>query len=395
MRLTKETIASLRTDAQQELFWDDKVTGLGVRVTRAGAKSWILNYRTADRVMRRQTLGKAEVLHPDTARKMARELLVSVARGADPLTEHKVRVAEPTVAELEAAFTPEHTPSVKPSTREGNASLWRSQLLPRLGKRKVRELDAHDIAELLHDMRATPYVANRCVRLLSKAYAVAAKRWRAWGWPAVERNPCKGAELHPEKKRERYLAPEELRAFLDALDSWPSTPTQWRYARALRLLLLTGCRRGEWLRATWDMVDEPHALLRLPDSKTGSKDVHLPAEALVVLGELRERSNSAWVIGGDGDGPISGYSKLWKSFLAHAGLSGLRMHDIRHSYASLGVAAGLSLPQIGGLLGHKSAQTTARYAHLMRDTGRAASAAVVETLAAATKKEPPTGRGPI
>lgn len=386
MRLTKATVEQLEPRAKKWVAWDDKVAGLGVCVYPAGNKSWLLDYRTKERTQRRQTLGRADVLHPDTARQMAREILVQVAKGSDPMLEQRVKLAEPTVADLESVFTPEHNKKVKQSTRYGNASLWSSQLLPRLGKKRVLELDRADIANLLHDMAETPYVANRCVRLLSKAYSLAALRHKAWGWPPVDKNPCQRAELHDEEKRQRYLTPEELGRLLASLDAWPATEIEWRFANAIRLLLLTGARRGEILTATWSMVDERSGLLRLSDSKTGAKDVHLPAEALTVLRELRRRTNGELVIAGDVDGrPISGHKKMWARLLAHAQISAFRIHDIRHSFASFGIKAKLSLPEIGGLLGHKSAQTTQRYAHLMDDVGKAASAAVVAAMFAPAK----------
>ncbi len=386
MRLTKATVETLETRPTKWVAWDDKVRGLGVAVYPSGDKSWVLDYRTKDKKQRRQTIGRADVLHPDTARQMAREVLVAVAKGSDPLAEQRIRVAEPTISDLEAAFTPEHNKKVKGSTQAGNKSLWNAHILPRLGKKKVKEVTEGDIARLLDQLEEIPTTANRCIRLLSKAYNHARRRAGAWEWPAIASNPCRGAELYPENKVERYLDPEELKRFMAALDAWPVTPTQRRFAAMLRLLLTTGCRRGEIATARWSMVDFDEALLVLPDSKTGAKEVHLPPDAIVVLRELYRTKSSEWVIEGDtAETPISGFSKLWTSFLAHAQIKGLRIHDLRHNFASFAVDAKLSLPEIGGLMGHKSPQTTARYAHLKRDTGRAASAAVAAVLSSAMK----------
>lgn len=386
MRLTKATIETLEPREKKWVAWDDKVKGLGVAVYPAGDKSWLLDYRTKDKKQRRQTLGRADVLHPDTARDMAREILVQVAKGGDPLAEQRIRVAEPTITQLEEAFTPEHAKKIAASTQAGNASLWRAHLLPKLGKKKVRELTESDIAGFMDGLEEAPTTANRCIKLLSKAYNHARKNAGKWGWPAIDKNPCRGAELYPENKVERYLSKEELQRFMAALETWPVTPTQRRYAAMLRLLLLTGCRRGEIATARWGMVDFKEALLRLPDSKTGAKDVHLPPEAVEILKELRLTTNSEWVIEGDtAQTPISGFSKLWSAFLAHAHISGLRMHDLRHNFASFAVDAKLSLTEIGGLMGHKSAQTTKRYAHLMLESGRKASSAVAAAIADAAK----------
>lgn len=389
MRLTKQAIEALQAEAKVAIHWDDKIKGLGVRVTPSGVKSWVLDYRTSENVQRRQTLGRADVIHPDEARRQAREVLVAVARGGDPMAEIKVRLAEPTISDLYERFKEEHIGRKKPSTQSGYTSAWDAQLIPRLGKKKVRELDEGDVANFLLQLEATPYIANRSVRILSKAFNLATKRWRFWGWPKVEKNPCRGAELHPEEKVQRYLTPEELDRLMAALDTWPATPVQERFAKMIHLLLITGCRRGEWMGATWDQVDWANKALDVPDekSKTGRKTVFLTDEAVAILRQLKAGSNHQWVIAGAGDGPIKGQKKLWASLMKHAAIENFRIHDLRHSFASFGVKAKLSLPQIGGLLGHKSAQTTARYAHLMEDDGRAAAAAVVGQIL--TKKKGP------
>ena len=373
--VTKADIAGM----QSGWLWDDAVPGLGVRCTAGGARAWVLRYRTKDRKQRSQTLGNATVLHPKQARELARRVLADVAQGADPLAESRVRQAEPTVADLEQRYTEEHAPKKKARSRENDADLWRNHLLPMLGRTRISDVTPATIAELLHQRRKTPVAANRAVRLLSKAFNLARRRAPAWGWPPVTQNPCERAELHPERRRKRYLHPEEAARLTAALEQCPNRT----FVALVRLLLLTGARLGEWRDARWDWVDLRAGLLRLPDSKTGEKDILLTQQVVDILARL-PRSSPYVLPGRFGNAPMSGEQKAWKRLCKAAGIEGLRIHDLRHSYAATAVSAGLSLPEIGGLLGHRSPQTTARYAHLMDAAARAAAQKVAGMLDSST-----------
>jgi integrase len=200
-------------------------------------------------------------------------------------------------------------------------------------------------------------------------------------------NPCARIQANTERKRRRYLSREELKRLLAALDAFAEAGVRWRFAQLIRLLLLTGCRVREVMHARWDWLDEDAAVLIVPadQHKTGGdgndRRIHLPPAAMFTLRQLRLRSNSEWIIAGDSDGHLVGYWHLWQELLAKARITNLRVHDLRHSFASLGVTAGLSLPQIGGLLGHASPQTTQRYAHLIDEAAAAAAAKVAALMA--------------
>jgi integrase len=221
--------------------------------------------------------------------------------------------------------------------------------------------------------------ANRCLEVLSKAMNLA----ELWELRPQGSNPCARLSGNSERKRRRYLTREELQRLLAALDRFGITRVRWRFAQLIRLLLLTGCRVSEIKDARWEWVQGSVLVVPADCHKTGAdgsdRRVQLPPQALQVLEELRAKSNSEWIIQGDGDGHLIGYHRMWAQLLEAAKIENLRVHDLRHSFASLGLSAGLSLPQIGGLLGHASPQTTQRYAHLM-DEAAAGMAAKVAAL---------------
>jgi len=373
MSITKTDIATMAPG----WLWDDQTPGLGVRCTTAGAKSWVLRYRTRDRQQRSQTLGNATAIHPKAARELARQVLVRVAHGDDPLAQARIRQAAPTLADLRERYDDEHAPRKKPASRVSDRNLWDRHLLPWAGRRKLADLTPADVAQFLHDNRHQPIIANRAVRLLSKACNIARRRAPAWGWPPLSSNPAERAELHPENRRRRYLQPDEAQRLSAALTRCPNRSI----ATLVQLLLLTGARLSEWRDARWDWVDLRAGVLRLPDSKTGAKSVVLSAAAVRLLQGL-PRVGPYVCPGKTPDAPIVGVQRPWQRLLKQAGIEGLRIHDLRHSYASAAVTAGLSLPQIGGLLGHRTPATTARYAHLVDSTARAAAERAAGAVAA-------------
>jgi integrase len=211
-----------------------------------------------------------------------------------------------------------------------------------------------------------------------------------WGERPDGSNPCRHVEKYPEHKRERFLSEVELAQLGDALAKAEQDRSESPFVvAAIRLLVFTGARRNEILTLKWEHVDFERACFRLPDSKTGAKTVHLNAPTLELLSELPRIAGNPYVIPGERPGAhLVNIEKPWRRIRAQAGLDGLRLHDLRHSFASFGAGAGLSLPIIGALLGHTQAATTARYAHLAADPLKQASERVGREIAAAMK-----GRG--
>ena len=244
----------------------------------------------------------------------------------------------------------------------------------------VDEVEREDVAELHHRLRDTPYMANTVVGVLSKMYRLA----EAWDLVPAGCNPCRSVRRYRERARERFLTPEELRRLGRALREAEADGSSWPPAvAAVRLLLLTGCRKGEILTLRWEDVDLGTGELRLADTKTGPRAVPISSAAVRLLAGLPRRPGDPWVIPGRRPGThLRAVDGAWWIVRARAGLADVRLHDLRHSFASRALALGESLPMIGRLLGHTQVETTARYAHLARDSVREAAARVAESIAA-------------
>ena len=384
-KLTNRTVAATRPRDRDVFVWDDELPGFGLRVKPSGVKSYVIQYRNRHNDSRRITIGRHGVIGPENARRKAKKMLADVQDGADPATERKDDREAPTVAELAEKYLREHAaPHKKPRSVEEDQRLLRLHVLPALGRKKVAGITRADITGLHHAMRDTPGAANRTLALLSKMMNLAEK----WGLRLDGSNPCRHVDKYPERKMERFLSGDELGRLGAILSEAERTATELTSViAAIRLLMFTGARLGEILNLRWDQVDPERTCLRLPESKTGAKVIHLNAPALEVLNGI-ERDGSPWVIAGrDPDKPLVNLRKPWHRIRAKAGLEGVRLHDLRHSFASVGAAGGLSLPMIGALLGHTQAATTQRYAHLAADPLKQAADMIGKRIAAAMRGE--------
>jgi integrase len=383
-RITKRAVDALRSsdDGGEATLWDAELKGFGCRVQRGGGKSYVLQYRAgAGRTapIRKLTIGRhGSPWTPETARSEAKRLLGMIESGADPAADKIARQAAPTMADLAERFLAEHA-EVKRKAR--TAAEYRRLLdriiLPALAKRKVADVTRADIAKLHHANRASPYQANRLLAVLSKMFTLTER----WGLRPDGSNPCRHVEKFFEKKRERMLSADELTRLGDALAAYDGSP----YAvAAVKLLVFTGARLGEVLGLKWEWVDFERGEARLPDSKSGAKTLHLPPPALAVLAELPRLDGNPYVIVGAKEGAaLVNLEKPWRAIRAMAGLDDVRLHDLRHAFASVAASSGMGLPIIGKMLGHTQAATTARYAHLASDPVKAAAATVAGKIAAA------------
>ena len=364
-KLTNRTVAAAKAGKSDVFIWDSELPGFGLRVKPSGVKSFLIQYRNKHNQSRRHTLGRHGVLSPEKARRKAKSLLAGVQDGADPTTERREDRESPTVADLAERYMAEHAhPKKRPRSAETDASNLRLHVLPTLGRKRVAGMTRTDVADLHHAMRETPGAANRTLALVSKMMNLA----EIWGWRPDGSNPCRHVERYPERKMERFLSTEELGRLGSVLSKAEHTATELPSAiAAIRLLMFTGARLGEILNLRWEHVDFERSLIRLPESKTGKKDIHLNAPALEILNRI-ERDASPWAIAGHKPSrPLINLQKPWHRIRKAAGLDDVRLHDLRHSFASIGAAGGLSLPMIGALLGHTQPSTTARYAHLADD----------------------------
>lgn len=388
-KLTKKLIQSTHATDREVVLWDESLPGFGLRAKPSGVKTFIIQYRNKSGRSRRFSIGQSGKLTLDQARKEAVRLLGQITLGKDPAEERRMMLKSETVAQLADLYMKEHCEGrCKPSTIAAHEWLLKSFIRPKLGSRKLLDLRPADVAKLHADLRKTPYNANRALGLLR------AMLNRAERWEIIPRgsNPAALIQPYSEKKRERYLSPEELEALLKAIDAKETEGVIDRHtAAAIRLLIFTGCRLGEILTLEWDSVDLENGKLILERHKTdqnGAKIIPLNAPALGVLKALPREKDNPYVIAGRKPGThLINLQKPWRAVREAAKLDDVRLHDLRHSFASFAVGAGLSLPVIGGLLGHKSVQTTARYAHLAQNPLRQATDMVGAILTTASNPQ--------
>jgi integrase len=380
-KLTKRLVDSARPTSEHDTFvWDSDLRGFGLRVKPSGVRSYIIQYRTLAGISRRMTIGQHGVLTPDEARKEAKIHLGRAARGDDPAAEKAKARGGSTLADLAEQYLAEHASAKKkPTSVRMDRINLNKHILPSLGRKQVESISRADVRRLHHSMRNTPGAANRCLALVSKMMNLAER----WGIRPDGSNPCRHIEKNPEKKRRRFLSAEELArlgAACRAAEESGKIPLA--FLALVRLLIFTGARLSEIQKARWDWVDLEAGVLHLPDSKTGAKSIFLPAPGLEVLTHLLRVDGNPHVIAGVGGRYLVNVWKQWAVLRDMASLKDVRLHDLRHSFASVGAAGGMSLNIIGGLLGHTQAQTTARYAHLAADPLKAAANRIASTIAA-------------
>jgi len=370
-RLTDKIVKGLPVPAiGNKITYDMEVIGLGARVTAAGGRGFIFNYRRkSDGVERRYTIGTFPDWSVAAAREEARALRRRVDTGGDPVGEHRTEREAPTVADLCDRFVSEHVSRKRQSTAVEYRALIESDIKPNLGLRKVAAVEFADIDRLHRKItKRAPYRANRAVAVMSKMFSLAIHlKWRT-------DNPCKGIERNDEVPRHRYLSADELARLTEALAAHPDRQA----ANIFRLLLLTGARRGEVVAARWNQFDLEKGIWTKPASTTKRKAMHqapLSAPARQLIASLPR--DGEYLFPGDGPkGHRVNVNGSWTRICRAAKIAGLRIHDLRHSYASQLVSAGFSLPVIGALLGHSQVQTTARYSHLFDDVQRKATETV-------------------
>jgi integrase len=368
-KLSKPLIAALNPTDQDVVAWDSSLPGFGLRAKASGVKTFVIQYRNRSGRSRRLSLGNLGKVTLDQARKEAVRLMGQVATGHDPAEERRMLLRSETIEQLADLYMREHCAGrCKPRTIEAHEWLLGKLIRPKLGKRKLLDLRPADVAKLHSDLQSTPYNANRALGLL-RAMLNCAERWEM-----IPRgsNPAAIIKPYPERKRERFLSAEELESLLAALDAAEAAETVDRYeAAAIRLLIFTGCRLSEITTLEWANVDLAQARIILDHHKTdqhGAKIIPLNAPALAVLTALPREADNPYVIVGHKTGKhLINLQRPWRRLRKAAGLDDLRIHDLRHSFASFAIGAGIPLAVIGGLLGHKSVQTTARYAHLAND----------------------------
>lgn len=391
------------------IAYDVELPGFGIRITANGVRSFVLNYTCSGRE-RRMTIGSFPTWSTTAAREEARRLRRKIDSGTDPMDEREaekraaiVERMAPTMADLFTRYDAEHLPRKSRRAAADDRSMWTQLILPQLGSMKVMDVKPDDIDALHREVsRTRPVRANRMVEVVRKAFNLAIR----WEWRS--NNPASGVHRNHEHKRTIYLSATEITALFDAL----SKHSEKVSANAIKLLALTGARRSEALSARWDMFDLKTAIWIKPSAHTKQRKEHrvpLSAPATQLISEIlsvakaKEHEQgmplSPFIFPGQGDKPITDVKRTWLAVCKMAGLAAhsekrtktgkivrdergepllvwrpkVRIHDLRHTYASILASDGNSLPIIGALLGHTQPQTTARYAHLLDDPLRAAT----------------------
>ena len=378
--ISRRTVEALPAE-KDTVYWDNELMGFGVRVYPTGTKVYMVQSRGPDG-LKRVTVGRHGVISADRARRRAALIIARIKAGEAPLAAPMAREATgPTVADLAEQYFREHVAvRCKPGTAKLHRRVVRKHILPEFGKLPVAAVCREHVTDLHYRLRHVPAMANQVIVTLSRMLNQA----EIWGLVPEGGNPCRFVVKYRQRKRERFLTEEEFRRLgrvLATLEATGRVPVH--AAAAIRLLMLTGCRRNEILTLRWEDVHLDVNELRLRDSKTGPRTVPLSPAAVKVLAGLPRASGNPWVIAGRRPGArLSDFNSHWYRVRSCAGLEDVRLHDLRHSFASRALALGESLPMIGKLLGHTKIQTTARYAHLARDSIHVSAARVAASIGA-------------
>ncbi len=377
--LTAAAIRDAQPEAKTRILWDEKLKGLGLRIAPGGTKAFILNYRSGGRE-RRATLARVGEVSLKTARQMAGEQLVRVREGADPLDERQQRREAPTVNDGVSRFFDEFVPEriklgrMSPKTASEYRKQWRCYLAPKLGKRKIAEVQRRHVERAID---GTPTVTrNRLIALVSRLFSL----FEHWEWREQHTNPARGVERGREEPRDRVLSPSELAALALALNQYEGNPVA---VAAIRVTALTGLRIGEILAMKWEHIDFESGRLVLPATKTGRRQHDLPAPALDVLRQLPRCCD--WVFSARRGVP-STYRNIrfhFQHICTLAGIEGVKIHDLRRTIMTMAAASGIGVHVLRDLLGHKTTAMADRYIRFVGNPVREAREQVAAEVAKA------------
>ena len=386
--ISRRTVERLVAD-RDTVYWDSELLGFGVRVYPTGRKVYVVQTRAEGRDGKRVTVGRHGVITPEEARRRAAHIISRIKAGEDPIPEPLAAEATgPTVAELAATYLEEVVEvRLKPVSAYSYRGTIETHILPALGRKRALSLDHAAVSAFHHSLSKTPAAANRAVEMLFRIYRAAEERETI----PEGSNPCRQVAMNRQGRHERFLTDGEFRRLGRVLDEAEERGGAERHAAmAIRLLLLTGCRKGEVLKLRWDDVNLAEREMRLRDAKTGPRTVQLSPAAAAVLARAPRVEGNPHVVPGMRPGRrMCDLQRPWERIRKRAGLEDMRLHDCRHSFASRALALGESLPTIGKLLGHSHMKTTARYAHLARDSVHESARRVSESVEAAMYRDCP------
>jgi integrase len=410
-RIGKRTVDAAKTEAVAYRLWDSELKGFGVKVSPRGVKTYFIWYRVGEgrAAQRREfTLGRHGAMEPETARDEAIKALAAAKSGQDPQAAREKARGELNVSALCDRYLKDGVGTKKDSTLRADTARIKAHIKPLLGRRPISSVTTSDVARFMRDVAtgktATPIkpskaalrakgmkgaelenaerrrlkdpaarggkgTATRTVGLLGAIFAFAVRE----GLRAD--NPVRGVDRYQDKQSQCFLSAEELANLTKALAKAEADGVNKQGLAVIRLLTLTGARKSEIEGLRWNEVDIARSCLKLADSKTGARIVPLGAAALLALNDLPRAKGSAFVFPAEGNAKkhYVGTPKVWLKVKGLAKLDGVRLHDLRHTFASFGAAGGLSLPLIAAILGHKDVKTTQQYAHLADSPVKAAA----------------------
>jgi integrase len=394
-KLTEATVAALAADGRDRLVFDSRQPGFGLRITPTGTRIFVAQGRIAGR-KRRVTVGFHPAMSVAQARENALQALADMRRGGDPVVERKARAQATaaggmTVAELGEKWLHDHVrPKLKPYTATEYERLFVQRIAPALGHLSVAQISRDDIVQLHVSMAKTPRRANYAVTILRTLVNFGIDL----GLRPPGSNPARKIKQYRERMHERFLSEAEIGKAAEGIAIAEREGTIGAYGAAgLRLALLTGARSGEVTATEWKHIDWQRKLIRLPDSKNNQpRTIHLSDAAIDILKSV-PRVGRFVIAGSKPDMPYQNLTRAWIIAREFVGLEDVRLHDLRHSYASLAAGRGVSLQTIGKLLGHRRVATTARYSHLCIDAVSAVNDELGNAMSAAIENGKPVGGG--
>lgn len=366
-KLTKSYIDTLKPTEKSYEVWDTEVKGLGCMIHPTGKKTYYFLYRFKSVTKQRLKVGVHGSITCEIAREIVRGWTGDLARGIDPKEHIKKQEVEAKQSLTMEAFLTLFTEKYrkvhnKESTLSRDDYRLKGVVIPFFGNLKISEVNAEDILEFQDCLKGSPIQFNRCYALLNKAFSLA----ELWGHRLKNSNPCQGIQKYPERKKERFLTIEELEKLDEILKRKDVLNVTSPYSiAAIRMLMYTGCRLGEILSLKWADVFLKEGYLHLKDSKTGEKTIPLSESAKNILINLKREKENPYVFVGAKQGTcLTTLKTAWTKIRGLANLKDLRIHDLRHTFASLAIKQGVDLYTVSKLLGHKNIATTTRYAHL-------------------------------
>jgi integrase len=410
-RITKRTVDALKAMGKEYVHWDGELTGFGVRVRPSGSMSFVAVYRTGGRntPLRRVTIGTVGKIEADKARAEARQIIGQAEIGHDRAAEKAKARAEMTFDKACDLYLAEGCETKKASTLATDKGRIERHIKQLLGKKRIGEITRADVEKFMRDVAAGKTAVDEKTKKRGRAIVEGGKGTAARTVGllggimsfAVARhlradNPVRGVKRYPDKKNETFLSATELTRIGAALTRFEAEGSNPAAIAIIRLLAFTGARKSEITGLRWSEVDLERGYLRLADSKTGAKVVPIGAPACEVLANIAEVEGTEFVFpASTGTGAFQGVERIWQKVRTAARCPSLRLHDLRHSFASVGLARGDALPVIGAILGHADVKTTSRYAHLADDPVKQAADQIAKSVHAAFVAAPSADVIPI